>query len=115
MTDISILLDELFRIHEVRNAEKSLSNNQEPDFGLFDFVELGEVLLSKIFRWMLDPTGTHKQGTIFLKKFIEILVTRPDDVVGFSSMDLEGATAKIEDVTENSFGRLTKQIRFTTI
>jgi PD-(D/E)XK nuclease superfamily len=44
-----------------------------PDFNPFDFIQPDEVGLSKILNWLLDPTGTHGQGSRFLHLFLEQL------------------------------------------
>lgn len=44
-----------------------------PDFNPFQFIQPGELRLSGIIAWMLDPFASHGQGGRFLEAFLEML------------------------------------------
>lgn len=42
-----------------------------PEFNLFDFLRDDETGLSRILAWTLNPNGSHGQGDVFLRRFLE--------------------------------------------
>lgn len=60
-----------FNIGTLREAKKRFSERLAPDFSFFDYVRTDEMALSRCIAGLLDPLGTHGQGGIFLRSFIE--------------------------------------------
>jgi hypothetical protein len=54
-------------------ARHTYARRLAPDFDLFDFIDPGEVKLSSILAWMLDPGGSHGQGSLYLAEFVREL------------------------------------------
>jgi hypothetical protein len=53
------------------DAAKHLYREQfSPEFTVFDFIRGDENRLSAILGWLLDPNGSHGQGTKFLDAFV---------------------------------------------
>ena len=66
---------------------------EAPDFNLFDFLRDDETGLSRILAWILDPTGSHGQEDVFLRRFLEHFQI---DVGGEAT---EGALVRVEAPT----------------
>ena len=52
------------------DARGTYARRLAPDFNVFDFVAPGELKLSGILAWLLDPSGSHAQETLFLSEFL---------------------------------------------
>jgi hypothetical protein len=72
------------------NAKKLYRDQLAPDFGTFDFIRPDEMRLSEIIAWLLDPLGTHAQGSLFLKLFCGHFV------LDWTDVDSENASVRIE-------------------
>ena len=65
------LLRDAARALEASQAEQKIA---APHFSPFDsFIELNENKISDILAWMLNPSGSHAQGTDFLNSFFLFL------------------------------------------
>jgi hypothetical protein len=63
-------------INEVRKFLVSYEKeNQltENEFSVFQYINFQEVLMSKIFKDLLNPRGKHGQGSLFLDQFLSLL------------------------------------------
>ncbi len=58
-------------IRIARRAQAELDRRAATRFSLFDFFHEREEDLSRIFRGLLDPGGTHGQGDTFLRLFLD--------------------------------------------
>ncbi|MFB0490055.1 PAS domain-containing protein [Methylobacterium sp. OAE515] len=68
-----------------------------PDFNVFDFINPDELRLSEILAWLLDPSGTHGQGALFLAEFLREL--------GLSWEDEDLCSARVKVEVEIDKGR----------
>ncbi|MDI1302704.1 MAG: PD-(D/E)XK nuclease family protein [bacterium] len=68
---ISRLLNEVaFKTATLAEARKRFSAQLAPEFSIFDFLRTDETGLSSCIASLLDPKGTHGQGSGFLEAFI---------------------------------------------
>ncbi len=65
------------KVGSLREARLRFSDQLAPDFSLFDYLRSDEVGLSRCLAGLLDPGGSHGQGTLFLRRFLET-IDRPD-------------------------------------
>jgi hypothetical protein len=71
---INSLLNEVsFNVGTLREAKKRFSDQLAPDFSIFDYFRADEMALSKCFAGLLDPHGSHGQGSLFLRAFFETI------------------------------------------
>ena len=82
-------------------ADKLLKLHLGSGFNVFDWIESDENTLSDLLRDLLDPAGTHGQGSAFLKLALEHLIPTPDPI---ASDTLEQCVVVREALTSN--GRL---------
>ena len=54
-----------------QHAQAELDRRAATRFSLFDFFQERETNLSRVFRGLLDPSGTHGQGDMFLRLFLD--------------------------------------------
>ena len=54
-----------------QHAQAELDRRAATRFSLFDFFHEWEMYLSRVFRGLLDPSGTHGQGDMFLRLFLD--------------------------------------------
>ncbi|MCJ2077653.1 PD-(D/E)XK nuclease family protein [Methylobacterium sp. E-016] len=72
---------------------RSEARRRAPEFTVFDFIRPGELILSEILASLLDPAGTHGQGSLFLAEFLNTLQ------LDWSTVDLDGARVQVEAPT----------------
>ena len=74
VTDFDQFRDVLTEHREVRESEPSTS----PRFSFFEVLGLqrAEEFHSKFLASLLDPTGTHAQGSLFLERFLDHCIKR---------------------------------------
>lgn len=66
------LLDRVARHQSAFAAARALyAESLAPDFSLFRFIDADELQLSNIIAWLLEPSGSHGQGSRFLVLFVE--------------------------------------------
>ena len=71
---LSPLLDEVaFKIGTLREARNRFSDRLAPEFSIFDYLRTDEMGLSRCIASLLDPTGKHGQGNVFLEAFLECI------------------------------------------
>ena len=66
----ALLYEVAFKIGTLRKANELFSDRLAPDFNVFDFLRTDEMGLSRCIASLLNPTGTHGQGSVFLKEFL---------------------------------------------
>jgi hypothetical protein len=57
-----------------RKAREVYSPTVAPLFSVFDYINVNEILLSRIISDLLNPKGSHGQGSVFLIIFLERLI-----------------------------------------
>ena len=65
-----LLKNVAFKIGTLNEAKRMFANKLAPDFNIFDYLRGDEVGLSRCIASLLNPTGTHGQGSLFLKNFL---------------------------------------------
>ncbi len=68
-----LLQDVAVKVGSLREARMHFSDQLAPDFSVFDYLRSDEVGLSRCLAGLLDPTGTHGQGPLFLRRFLETI------------------------------------------
>lgn len=61
------------RLEAQHTAKAIYAERLAPEFSIFDFLDTRENGLSRVFAWLLDPTGSHAQGPRFLEAFMRWL------------------------------------------
>ena len=75
MDNVQNLLNEVSSIIKALDKAKQLYGEQlAPDFNVFNYIGFNETNLSYILNDLLNPTGSHNQKDLFLRKFIQICV-----------------------------------------
>ena len=69
-------------------------------FSVFQYITFNEVNMSTIFKDLLDPKGTHGQGSLFLDEFLEILKRKLNNHPILSDRDLPAFSKCFSAVTE---------------
>lgn len=91
---INHLLTEVrIRNSALTEARKLFSKQLAPEFRLFDYLQRDEMGLSRCIAALLDPKGTHGQGSVFLDAFLERFF--PDQSWRAVSRDWSVRTEKI--------------------
>ncbi len=65
------LLDVYKHLNALREARVRYASRLAPDFNALASLDPDELRLSQILKELLSPTGTHAQGSVFLKLFLE--------------------------------------------
>ncbi len=80
-------------------ARQRYAKQLSPDFSVFNYIYTDEMMLSRIIADLLNPTGEHAQGTVFLSLFLKTL-DLPDD---WKNIDLDHAniTVQTEKIIRN--------------
>lgn len=92
-TFYTILKTKISLTEEVRKQYGSILS---PDFNFFDFWYLDENKVSEIIAHFLDMKGTHNQGDVFLKLFVEKFK------LDFNYSDNDNISVKCEHITHNN-------------
>lgn len=96
MNNVRRLLDRVRdQASALAQARKLYEHRLAPEFNPFEFIETGEVQLSRLIAWFLDPRGKHGQGTSFLIAFLDMLELRD-----WSRDELDRANVRCEASTE---------------
>ena len=64
-----LLKDVAFKMGTLREARNRFSAQLAPEFSIFDYLRTDEMGLSKCIASLLDPKGTHGQGSVFWLHF----------------------------------------------
>lgn len=79
----NLLNDVSFKVGTLRKANELFSDRLAPNFNIFDYLRTDEMGLSRCIASLLNPTGTHGQGSIFLEDFLK----RIDKATLFNEID----------------------------
>lgn len=75
-----------------RDLQQRYAPQLAPSFSVFDYIDESETKLSRIFADLLNPRGTHGQGTTFLEAFLRFLRARgcevPEDLYQTETMSV---------------------------
>ena len=93
------LLEEV-RVLVASHRAENFRNGKEFNVFYIQRIASSEVQICRFLRELLDPLGSHGQGSIFLKKFIRI-VLKPADI-GFSDTEYNNAKIICEEFIDNS-------------
>ena len=66
-----LLVSVAFKIGTLNEAKRLYANKLAPDFNIFDYLRGDEMGLSRCIANLLNPTGTHGQGSLFLDEFLK--------------------------------------------
>ncbi|MEF3169217.1 MAG: PD-(D/E)XK nuclease family protein [Deltaproteobacteria bacterium] len=70
-----LIKPQLLLLHSALKTLRELRNNYErqltPNFNIFSIMAADEVHFTKLFAFLLDPEGDHKEGDIFLNQFMQ--------------------------------------------
>ena len=61
------------RLASAKRLDRELDQHLARRFNVFDFIRTDELGLSRVIADLLNPTGSHGQGTLFLRKFLRLL------------------------------------------
>ena len=70
---VALLTEVAFNIGTLREAKKRFASKLAPEFSIFDYFRADEMALSSCIAGLLDPSGNHGQGSVFLRDFLEKL------------------------------------------
>lgn len=75
----------------LRDAERRVAKSAAPSFQIFDFLRTDEMGLSRCISALLDPRGTHGQGSAYLELFLDCIDCGPAWRLGLDEavVDLE--------------------------
>ena len=85
-------------VEVARRAQAVLDRRVAPQFSVFDYFKERETDLSRAFGGLLDPAGTHGQGDVFLRLFLDEIHELRED---FPYSDTRGCKAHLEYSTNN--------------
>jgi hypothetical protein len=66
----TLLNDVSFKVGTLKKANELFSDRLAPNFNIFDYLRTDEMGLSRCIASLLNPTGTHGQGSLFLEDFL---------------------------------------------
>ena len=106
--DIDTFFSALHSSYEVvRLFESEYRPVLAPDFCVFDYIDPGEETLSDILRDLLDPSGQHAQGRVFLDLFIaDVLTARPEQIEALIEALRAGKVDVSREVSAGPMGRI---------
>lgn len=94
-----LLEDTNFKVNTLKEAKRLYANRIAPDFNIFDYLRQDEMGLSNCIASLLNPSGTHGQGNLFLDLFLNLL----DSELKIKDKSIWSTTIKeCSVVTENS-------------
>ncbi|WP_295917099.1 PD-(D/E)XK nuclease family protein [uncultured Anaerovibrio sp.] len=93
------LLDEV-RVLVASHRAENFRNGREFNVFYIQRIASSEVQICRFLRELLDPIGSHGQGSVFLKKFIDI-VLKPENTV-FNDEEYKNARVVCEETIDNS-------------
>lgn len=77
------------RLAALDQARSAYAERLAPGYNVFDFIRPGELGLSEVIAWLLDPSGSHAQGDRFLQAFVR-------SCLGWQDFDAARATVRLE-------------------
>ncbi|MDO9051764.1 MAG: PD-(D/E)XK nuclease family protein [Methylotenera sp.] len=67
----TLLNDVAFKVGTLKKANELFSDRLAPNFNIFDYLRTDEMGFSRCVASLLNPTGTHGQGSLFLEDFLK--------------------------------------------
>lgn len=109
----TLLKDVDFKIETLRKANELFSARLAPNFNIFDYLRTDEMGLSRCIASLLNPTGTHGQGSVFLKSFLKYLDQElPKSLsTNWAATAMDGCKVSLE-VKANDLRRIDVYLRF---
>lgn len=101
---VNFLNDFEFRYKILRQLRKQTDPFLSPDFNIFHFIEPDENKISDIMVTLLNPYGSHGQGDIYLKLFLEQLSNLP------ASFKIEQILSKYSDIEREVYTKHGRRI-----
>ena len=93
-------------LYEYQNNISSKKNNLTPDFNLLGIISPKELQLSKLIAEFINPKGTHEQGNLFLKEFINFFLPNHKKLIKENNISV------LIELAENVNGRIDILIDF---
>ena len=84
----SLLEDVSSKLGALREAKRMFAEQLAPEFSFFDYFRSDELALSACIAGLLDPNGTHGQGSVFLQAFFAHMVDKKDLLFDFKSCEV---------------------------
>lgn len=88
ITSESLLEDVSSKLEALREAKRMFAEQLAPDFSFFDYFRSDEMALSACIAGLLNPNGTHGQGSVFLQAFFAHMIDKKDLVFGFENCEV---------------------------
>lgn len=111
---IKTLLDDVaFKIGTLRKANELFADRLAPDFNIFDYLRTDEMGLSRCIASLLNPTGTHGQGSVFLESFLNCLDHELPESrnTNWATTSMDGCQVSLEEQA-NGLRRIDVYLRF---
>ena len=110
----TMLNEAAFKIGTLRKANELFSDRLAPNFNIFDYLRTDEMGLSRCIASLLNPTGTHGQGRLFLDNFLmriekDTLLNKSDNY--WTDVVAEGCQVSLEKQA-NGQRRIDVYLRF---
>ena len=74
---------------DYNSASQSIKKKTTPDFNAFSIIDCLEIQLSRMIGALLDPNGSHAQGDLFLKLFVDMFLPKRLIPGGISKINLK--------------------------
>lgn len=84
----NLLTTVAFNIGTLKEAKKRFADQLAPEFSIFDYFRSDEMALSKCLASLLNPQGTHGQGSVFLQSFCEKICKNTTWMKNFENCDV---------------------------
>ena len=68
-----LLVEVAFKNGTLKEAKRLYADRLAPDFNIFDYLRDDEMGLSQCIASLLNPEGTHGQGSVFLESFLKCI------------------------------------------
>lgn len=94
-----LLKNVAFKIGTLNEAKRLYANRLAPDFNIFDYMRDNEMGLSRCIASLLNPSGTHGQGSLFLKSFLERIdkvLSENELVINWADTVTDGCQVSLE-------------------
>lgn len=109
-----LLKNVAFKIGTLNEAKRLYADRLAPDFNMFDYMRDNEMGLSRCIASLLNPSGTHGQGSLFLKSFLERIdkvLSENELVKCWTDTVSNGCQASLEEQA-NGLRRIDVYLRF---
>lgn len=86
---LALLGEVALNIEALRKAKKRFSERLAPEFSIFDYLRADEMALSKCIAGLLAPQGTHGQGSVYLRSFLESVCPQTSWITSTEQCEVE--------------------------